>query len=65
MKKAFFAVSGTGLLVPVRILETRKAYGRTDVLIAPIDGSGQAWVRDDKIVQTDHNEATKVYNEGE
>ena len=33
-----------GLAFPVKILDARKVWGRVDVLINPIGGSGEKWV---------------------
>ena len=33
-----------GLTVRVRVLDSRKAFGRDDVLVTPADGSGQKWI---------------------
>jgi hypothetical protein len=33
-----------GLKVRVRVLDSRKAFGRDDVLVTPTDGSGQRWM---------------------
>ena len=31
------------------ILETRKVFGRIEWLVAPVQGDGQTWVRDESI----------------
>lgn len=36
-------------MVAVRIKATREIFGRTDVLVEPIAGSGQAWVAVDRV----------------
>lgn len=38
-----------GLKVRVKVLDTRKAYGRDDAKITPADGSGEKWVNIDRI----------------
>lgn len=38
-----------GLSVQVKILDTKQAFGRLDVLIAPVSGSGQKWVQCDRL----------------
>jgi hypothetical protein len=35
---------GSGWLVRVRVLDVRFAFGRVDLLVTPINGSGQRWV---------------------
>lgn len=32
------------LRFPVKVLDTRQMYGRTDLLITPVSGSGEQWV---------------------
>lgn len=32
------------LRFPVKVLDTRQMYGRTDLLISPVSGSGEQWV---------------------
>jgi hypothetical protein len=32
------------LSVKVRILDARKSFGRDDVLITPVNGSGEQWI---------------------
>lgn len=38
-------------LVPVKILEERQAYGRTDVLVTPVGGKGEKWVQLARLVK--------------
>jgi hypothetical protein len=38
-----------GLMVSVTILDTKSVYGRLDVLIAPVSGSGQKWVQAERL----------------
>lgn len=38
-----------GLRVQVRILESRRVFGRIDLLVSPVAGSGQAWVRERRV----------------
>jgi hypothetical protein len=33
------------MLVNVRVVDARSAYGRDDVLITPVNGEGRQWVR--------------------
>jgi hypothetical protein len=33
-----------GLKIEVRVLDARQAYGRTEYLVAPTHGKGEAWV---------------------
>lgn len=33
-----------GMQFPVTVLDARRAFGRTDVLIRPIGGDGEKWV---------------------
>jgi hypothetical protein len=42
-------VTAEGLEVEVDILDARQAYGRTDLLVSPKAGSGQAWVSDERV----------------
>lgn len=37
------------LTIKVRIVDGRTAYGRQDVLVTPVDGSGEAWVSADRV----------------
>ena len=41
--------SGGKLEVPVRITNAREAWGRIDVLVTPVDGSGEAWVSAERV----------------
>ena len=40
----------TGLTIPVRVTDVRIAFGRVDVLVTPIGGSGERWVNADKLI---------------
>lgn len=40
-----------GLRVAVRILDRRYVFGRWDVLVEPVAGSGQKWVQEAGIQQ--------------
>ena len=44
------------LTIPVRILDTREAYGRTNVLVEPVGGQGRAWVSGDRVKVTGEGE---------
>ena len=33
-----------GLKIPVRVLDVRSTYGRQEVLVEPVTGTGKAWV---------------------
>lgn len=35
-----------GVVIPVRIIKTRRAYGRVEVRITPLNGEGEAWVQE-------------------
>lgn len=37
------------LEVRVRILDARETFGRIDLLVSPVEGSGQAWVSADRV----------------
>lgn len=37
------------LYFPVKILDTRRAFGRREVLIAPAGGGGQTWVNESRL----------------
>lgn len=39
--------------VRVEVLGERENFGRTDLLIRPVEGTGQAWVRKDKVTWED------------
>lgn len=39
-----------GLYVPVKVLDAKYVFGRTDVLVTPIGGHGQKWTRVEKLV---------------
>ncbi|MCE5226667.1 MAG: hypothetical protein LLG05_12520 [Porphyromonadaceae bacterium] len=32
------------LTVKVRVIDSRKSFGRDDVLITPVNGSGEQWI---------------------
>jgi hypothetical protein len=34
-----------GLTIRVKILDVRSAYGRTEYLITPVNGTGEGWVQ--------------------
>lgn len=38
-----------GLEIPVRVLEARQVYARIEVLVKPIHGAGEAWIRADRL----------------
>lgn len=38
-----------GLLVEVRILDAKSAYGQERLLVSPVSGSGEAWVKADRV----------------
>ena len=35
--------------IEVRIIDARDSYGRTDLLIRPVAGDGEAWVSADRV----------------
>jgi|KBSSwiS6_1023812.scaffolds.fasta_scaffold01291_5 hypothetical protein len=37
------------LVVTVQILDVRKAFGRTDFLVTPVDGQKQQWVSETRV----------------
>ena len=43
------------LRFPVVVLQTRVAYGRDDVLVAPVNGKGQKWVVLNRIISQPTN----------
>ena len=43
------------LHIQVRILDCKRAYGRTRYLIQPITGTGQQWIQDGLILPTEGN----------
>lgn len=42
-------IRATEASVSVEMVERRTNFGRTDVLIRPVEGDGEAWVRADKV----------------
>lgn len=55
--KTFLDKEGTwearaGMLVRVRVTDARQSYGRIDLRIRPVAGSGGAWV-DSRVVKLD------------
>lgn len=42
-------LSTDGLKIKVKIKDARHAFGRTDVLVTPVAGSGEAWVSRDRV----------------
>jgi hypothetical protein len=38
-----------GLSIRVRVLDARQSYGRTEVLVEPVSGKGQAWVTTQRV----------------
>lgn len=41
--------TGEGLKIAVRVLDARQSYGRTEVLVEPVTGSGKAWVTSKRV----------------
>jgi hypothetical protein len=41
------------LLVSVHVMDVKTAFGRIDVLVEPVTGSGEKWVSSEKIVTED------------
>lgn len=37
--------SPQGITVPVRVLDARRAYGRIELQVTPLNGEGEAWVQ--------------------
>ena len=37
------------LIIGVKVLDAREAWGRTDLLVTPEAGQGQAWVSADRV----------------
>ncbi len=48
-RETWYTTPLTGLVFRVRILDVHAAYGRTDVKVTPIGGSGEAWVSFQKL----------------
>jgi hypothetical protein len=46
-------LSSGKLSVPVGVLDSRYVFGRTDLLVTPIGGSGQEWVETGRVRLTD------------
>lgn len=42
-----------GLTVFVHVLDVKTAFGRVDVLVQPVAGSGEKWVSSDKVTADD------------
>lgn len=40
-----------GLVIYVLVVDTRRSYGRTDVLVRPVAGSGEKWVTLDRLTR--------------
>jgi hypothetical protein len=51
-KNGLLTTERNHLKVAIVIRDIRFSYGRTDVLIEPIEGAGQAWVSLDRIQLT-------------
>lgn len=47
--KATLTTYTEALEVAVKILDSRQAYGRLDLLVTPTQGSGEAWVSADRV----------------
>jgi hypothetical protein len=43
-----------GLKVSVAILDTKQAFGRLDILISPVSGSGQKWISSERLEETNN-----------
>lgn len=43
---------GNTLEIPVKVLEEREVFGRYEVQVTPVSGSGQAWVSADRVKVT-------------
>lgn len=37
------SITVDGLTFPVKITDVKQAFGRTDVLVTPVHGSGERW----------------------
>ena len=48
-KTSYVVMDGT-LFVPVHVIENRRVFGRNEVLIEPVGGSGQKWIHAEKIL---------------
>ena len=48
-KQATLELQGSGLVIGVRIVNARENFGRIDVLVTPMEGSGQAWVNAERV----------------
>lgn len=44
-------LSTDGLSVAVTVQDVRQVWGRTDLLVSPVAGSGQIWVSQDRVSQ--------------
>ena len=47
-----------GLTFKIRVIAQRKAYGRTDKLVTPIEGAGEKWVNETRITPSDGKTST-------
>jgi hypothetical protein len=45
-----------GLTVTVRLLDEKHVFGRVDVLVTPLSGSGEKWTRQDKLMEKEGGE---------
>jgi len=43
-----------GLQIEVEVIDARRVYGRTDLYVAPVAGSGQRWVSLDRVGGIEH-----------
>lgn len=41
-----------GISIPVRVVDVRQVYGRTEALVQPHAGDGEAWVELGRVVLT-------------
>lgn len=42
------AGAGRQLRCPVEVKDARENFGRTELLVTPVGGSGEAWISDEK-----------------
>lgn len=50
---AIGVVEADGLVVGVRVVETRRNFGRVDLLVTPLCGQGSTWVQGSRFRKAD------------
>ena len=58
-EKTIALYSLKGFQFPVRIVDTRQIYGRDEVKITPVNGTGSRWVNINKLSEDSQREEVK------